>query len=1127
MSSSRNPRRLILGLAFGLALLGLAGLVLLRRGPDPPSTTKAKRGGEAVQPEKEREIHFLNETPVQLEPGQTLSGELKSGEGYRYAFSLEAGQIARIVVEQKGVDVAVRYFRPGREKEIEIDSPNWRLGEEIVYELAESASTYPLNVVCKELSAPPGRYEIRLEEPRAASAQDRTRFDAWRAFQNGELRRRAREYQEAEGKYHDSLGLWRQVGERSWAAAALYRIGWMRQLRGEDRSALEPLSQALDVFKKEKRHLDEALALNRLGQARCQVNDWPGCIEAYEASLPLVRNLGMAWLEASSLSGCGNALAAQGRAQEALDSYRQALAKAREMPFPEYLREQALAHNGMGNLFTYQDRREPARDHLREAVRLADLAGDAEVQASALTRLANIDQRDGQLEEARERLVQALAIHRAAGNRWGEAATLGSLGTVRLLAGETEEAGEAYRSSLAISQDLHDGLGEGFALLNLGRYFYEKGDFRQALAHHERAAELFRKIGSPRGEVSTLFGSARALLELGELDAARERLEKVFSEVEVLRSESELSDLRTSYWASRQHYFDLYVDVLMHLDEKDRNRSGHWMEKAFEINEHRRARGLLDLVSEESAGPGARPGSPLLNQERQLQQEINALQNDILNREREGAGSRPLVELEIRQREILDRLGEVRREIRRQDPGSTALLRSEPLSLARIRTEILDKDTALLVFSLGEKRSFLWHVPFEGEVGVYILPPRAYIERVARTIHDGWSDPVPGKKKAAERWAIRLSRELFGKVAPRLTERRLVFVSDGALEYLPLGALPDPRTLPESGEPGRGAFSPLLARHEIVHLPSASVLSALRKRERRIPFMAKRIGVIADPVFSPDDPRVTSKTPEVARPPADPEELEGLLQRAARNVGMRDFPRLPFTADEAMEIRSLVPKEQRFELLDFAANPDTVRSKELSKCRILHFATHGLLDTRHPELSGLLFSRVDEKGERRQDGGLLLGHQIRDLSLTAELAVLSACETGLGEEVRGEGLVGLTHSFMDAGVPRLVVSLWKVDDKGTSELMRRFYRILLTRDYSPAAALRCAQLSMLKEPRWSSPSDWAAFVFEGEWRWSRRRSGDGGIETPIGATGPGHHPDDDLPPPTWGGPNGCPDDFDF
>jgi CHAT domain-containing protein/uncharacterized protein HemY len=1125
MSSSRNLHRMVVGLAGGLGLLGLAGVVVWLRSPDRQATVKESRGGESLAKKKVPEIRFLNKKPIRLEPEQPLPGELKGGQGRRYAFSLEAGQIVRIVVRQQGVDVAVQYFRPGRDKPIEVDSPNWRLGEEIVYELAEVAHAYVLNVVCKDFTAPPGRYEIRLERPHEPSAEDLTHFDAWRAFQNGEIRRRGRAFAEALEKYEESLALWQQLGEQSWEAETLHRIGWMRQELDHNPEALDPLRQALAMFRKEGRRLDEALVLNRLGESLYQMNDWSGCIKAHRESMPLFQNLGMAWLEASANNRIGLALVAQGRVQEAQESFQKALEQVRTAQSSEFVRERAAALQGLGDLLTYQDRREEARDHLREALRAAERARDTEIEANVLIRLANLDQRDRRFEEAHAKLKQALAIHQAAGNRRGEAAVWSSLGTVRLLAEETEEAGEAYRHALALYHDLHDPLREGFALLNLGRYYHARGEAREALACHEQAAELFRSVSSRRGEVSNLFGSARALRDLGELTAARERLEKVFADVEILRAESDLPDLRASYFATRQHYFDLYVDVLMHLHEQSPNAPERWHEKALEVHERRRARSLLDLLEEGDERSNQRSDAPAVQKERELQQQINALKEQILKLEERGESGLRLSNLETRQRELLESLQEVRRKIARQSPESAALFVPEPLSLKQIQSDILANGTSLLVFSLGEDRSFLWYVPFEGEVGVYVLPRRQVIEETARALYDGWSRPGRGSANTAERMAIRLSRYLLADVAPRLTARRLVIIGDGALEYVPFAALPDPRTLPPEGRStGRKVLPRLLENHEIVYLPSASVLSALRRKERKVPFMAKRIGVIADPVFGPDDPRYP-RTPKVERPSTSPEEIGGALQRAASDTGISRFPRLPFTAQEAEVIRELVPEKLRFEALGFAANPETAQGPDLKACRILHFATHGLLDTRHPELSGLLLSRVDEQGHLRKDGGFLLAHEIRNLKLTAELAVLSACETGLGEEVRGEGLVGLTRSFMYAGVPRLVVSLWKVGDQGTSELMRRFYRILLTRDNSPAEALRCAQLSMSRSPQWSSPTDWAAFVYQGEWRWPRRRSGDGGIETPVGAGGSGYHPDDDLPPPD--GSDGCPDDIVF
>ena len=147
----------------------------------------------------------------------------------------------------------------------------------------------------------------------------------------------------------------------------------------------------------------------------------------------------------------------------------------------------------------------------------------------------------------------------------------------------------------------------------------------------------------------------------------------------------------------------------------------------------------------------------------------------------------------------------------------------------------------------------------------------------------------------------------------------------------------------------------------------------------------------------------------------------------------------------------------------------------------MHFATHGLLNSIHPELSGVVLSLVNKRGEA-QDGFLRL-NEIYSLKLPVELVVLSACQTGLGKEIRGEGLVGLTRGFMYAGSPRVMASLWKVDDKATSELMKSFYQGMLgSRHLSPAGALRAAQIEMLKQKRWQSPFYWAAFGLQGEWR---------------------------------------------
>jgi len=203
------------------------------------------------------------------------------------------------------------------------------------------------------------------------------------------------------------------------------------------------------------------------------------------------------------------------------------------------------------------------------------------------------------------------------------------------------------------------------------------------------------------------------------------------------------------------------------------------------------------------------------------------------------------------------------------------------------------------------------------------------------------------------------------------------------------------------------------------------------------------------------------------------------LTRAAREINVT-FNRLPHTRTEANSILKLASAAEEMQSFDFAASRATATNPQLSQYRIVHFATHGILNSLHPELSGVVLSLVDEKG--KPQNGFLRLNDIFNLNLPAELVVLSACETGLGQEVKGEGLVGLTRGFMYACATRVLVSLWSVDDEGTSELMSRFYRKILQENLKPAAALRAAQIEMLQDSRWKAPYYWAAFTLQGEWR---------------------------------------------
>ncbi|MBE9129821.1 CHAT domain-containing protein, partial [Coleofasciculus sp. LEGE 07081] len=272
----------------------------------------------------------------------------------------------------------------------------------------------------------------------------------------------------------------------------------------------------------------------------------------------------------------------------------------------------------------------------------------------------------------------------------------------------------------------------------------------------------------------------------------------------------------------------------------------------------------------------------------------------------------------------------------------------------------------------------------------------------------------------------------------------------------------------------------LLVQNEIITLPSASTVAIQRQQLQNRPPVAKSIAVLADPIFTLNDSRLTGNPPQPT-----PDTLNNsALTRASRNLGLGDsakvLDRLQYTRTEAEKILALVPEAKRLQALDFDASRTTATDPNLVQYQIIHLATHGLLDPVNPELSGIVLSLYDQNGESL-DGFLRL-HDIFNLNLPAELVVLSACETGLGKEVKGEGLVGLTRGFMYAGARRVVVSLWSVNDVATSEVMAKFYQKMLTEGQNPISALRAAQLEMWKSQNWQSPYYWAAFTVQGDWR---------------------------------------------
>jgi CHAT domain-containing protein/Tfp pilus assembly protein PilF len=1018
-----------------------------------------------------------------LEPGKPVERELSGGQSHFYKITMISGQYLHVVVAQRGIDVAVALFTPDGKKISEVNSDPLIEGSETVSAIAEAPGAYLIEVRPPEKTTKTGRYEIKVEELRAATAEDKYRvagdliFREAEELKDGTLESKRKSIE----KYYEALELSRKAGARRGEAITLKNIGEVYFRLGEMQKALEKYNEALPVSRAVGDRRGEAAALHNIGMVYAELGETQKALEKYNEALPIRREVGDRRGEASTLNNIGFVYRSLGETQKALEKYNEALPILRALG-NRY--GEAVTINNIGAVYDELGETKRALEKFNEALPIRRAVGDRGGEAITLGNIGSAYRSLGETQRALEKFNEALPISRAVGDRSGEAITLNNIGEVYLSLGETQKALEKFNEALPIIREVGDRGWEAIILNNISLIYDSLGETQKAMERYNDALLLRRAVGDRNGEAATLLGIARVEQKRGNLTQARQTIEQAVGLIESLRTNITGQELRASYLASRHEFFESYIDVLMQM--RKQNPAAAFDAVALAVSERARARSLLELLKEARADIRQGVDSSLLERERSLQHRLNAKaaeQVSLLNRTHTPAQADTAAK-EIAA--ITAEYDEIKAQIRTRSPRYAALTQPQPLGLTEIQQQALDEDTLLLEYSLGEKRSYLWLVS-QRSIDSYELPPRAELEAATRRVYKlltarpkRGTPPDPQLITQAES----LSRMLLGPVASQLSGKRLVVVAPGALAYLPFAALP----APEDKKRPAGDYEPLIAKHEVVSIPSASVLSIIRREMAGRQRAAKSIAVLADPVFEESDPRLESakngsSSGEVpATPAANAEHAE--LTRAIRTMNFPDgragFTRLPFSRQEAESIIALTPKGTGLKATDFNASRALALSGQLSQYRILHFATHGLLNSERPELSGLVFSLIDREG-KPQDGFLRL-HEVYNLQLSADLIVLSACETGLGKEIKGEGLIGLTRGFMYSGASRVVASLWNVDDLATAELMKLFYQRMLKDGMPAGAALRAAQLELSRQKRWASPYFWSGFVLHGEWK---------------------------------------------
>jgi CHAT domain-containing protein/tetratricopeptide (TPR) repeat protein len=1059
---------------------------------------------------------------------------LAAGEEHSYVVKAVSGRPFLVVAQQRGIDVELRVKAPDGRDLVWVDRPNGSRGPERVAIRPEVSGGYSVIVMARQRGTVSGSYRLELSDLQELTDRERSRVAAELADSRATdlFRKGGRDaWRLAAEEARKALSHWQDAGDEPGHTFLL--LGVLNRLLDDLGPALEALEKARVRFESEHSIEGQAAAWNEIGYAHWQAGHPELAREAYDRALTHWRLLGHRQGEAQALNNLGLVSHSQGELRPALERYESAAVLYQTAG---ELSQAALVHNNRAGVWELLGEPRRALEGYRKALELMRQTGERSQEPRLLFNLAVVHRALGELQEALSGYRQALDLFRLQGDRRGEGTALNGLGMAYLSLGEYQRSldilqqalilrreagdrrGEALnlhnlsillsrqgvakraldllRQSLELRESLGDRLGRASCLEQIGSFYSAQGDPAEALRNFEQALEIRRAVGDPVGQgraitsaaearlsleepqqaaaslqealkvlraASDRSGEARALVvlaraerALGKPAQALARLNEAFERIEALRSRVASPELRASYLAAQREAFELAVEIRLDLHRLEPT-AGH-DRAALEVSERARARSLLDLLARD--GDDVPSGiDPSLAQRRQLLRErAGAKETRRLVLLASDAPPQRRQEVERELEAVLLELQLLEEEIARgaSEPTPEA---ARTASVAEIQG-LVNGGALLLEYALGEKRSVLWAVS-SSSVEVFELPGRKEIEELATRVYRRWSTLDTGAPD--DGGAAELSRMLLGPVAGRLADQRLLVVPDGALHYLPYMALPRP-----------GTTEPLLVRHEVVILPSASFLVAQRRALSFRPTLSRGVAVLADPVFDPRDPRVRGVKENAAS--ESKEAVRGAAQTAEEDLPL--FDRLALSRREAEAIAEVVHGEPMLLALDFQARRSLVTDGSLSAYRVLHFATHGTFHGEHPELSGIVLSLVDSAGLPQE--GFLRLPDLRGLSLKADLVVLSGCRTALGREIRGEGLVGLSRGFFDAGARNVVASLWQVPDRATAELMSQFYRTLARPKTSPAAALREAQLAIRARRGWSEPYHWASFVVIGE-----------------------------------------------
>jgi CHAT domain-containing protein/Tfp pilus assembly protein PilF len=769
------------------------------------------------------------------------------------------------------------------------------------------------------------------------------------------------------------------------------------------------LRKAVEAWKQSGYMPGRANACFRLAEVQHRLGRWEEAHRSFLCSWQGFRDLGESRLESVALNRLGQVEERRGTSESALDFYARSLRVAEDGACED---ESVFARLNRGLLLERIGEWSLALQDFEQGLLLASRRGKRDQEIELHNALGKTYLALSSLDAALAQHKKAIELLRESGNDLLLASTLEHRGDVYRRKGDLDRALTNYQTALKIRKRLGDARKEATTLNNMGVIYFSARRLQEARDSFRRAAEIYQGLEDIEQAAVATINTGWSLALIGRYEEAMKAFGKGRTVVREkgLRPKEAVALLGMA-WTEKTRgdlkAAERYLKEAMEIIEALRTKADlEELRGSFMAGRHSAYDFLVEVLMERHRR------EPAVGFDLKALEASERARSRILLDSLEGQASRPRIS-----------------------------------SLEDLQS-LLDEDTVLLEYFLGENKSWVWMVTPETFSAIE-LEPRSKIEPLAREVHAlmARSNEVENREEYILK-ATELSRLLFGPVIGRFRGRRILVVAPPELQYISFAALPDP-TIPET-RASRPWPDTLLKRFQIVAEPSASVLATLRRRHLGRAPAPKPLIVVADPAYA-----------------------------AGRATPAPLFHPLQFSDNEARAVQAAAGGKALL-VTDRGATREFVMNGGLQGYRSIHISTHGHLVRDSPGKSALVLSPVGPAGKSARQ--FLQANDIAGLDLQCDLVVLSACSTGLGKEIRGEGLVGLSQAFFSAGASSLVVSLWDVDDLATSELMGLFYSNLLKKNMPAPEALRQAQLSMQASARWKAPARWAGFVLQGEWR---------------------------------------------